>query len=204
MTIKTYPVGAVASLLDSVHVSPATRAALRARGEARDLTARPRFFTAGEMATLRAACARLLPTDDLLDPATAIDERLAAGTGDGWRYDEMPPDGQAYRTGLAGLDESARLRHGDNFVGVGGEFQDRLLADVQAGQAPGETWNALNARRFFEDLLAEVSQAVMAHPVTQDAIGYAGMADQPRWERIGLDELDEREPRAIDANDARG
>jgi hypothetical protein len=36
-----------------------------------------------------------------------IDARLAAGETDGWRYEDMPEDGQAWRDTLAYLDEDA-------------------------------------------------------------------------------------------------
>ena len=48
-----------------------------------------------------------------------IDRRLAIGETDGWHYDDMPEDGQAWRDTLALLDEDAhsatatRLRRAD-------------------------------------------------------------------------------------------
>ena len=203
MAIRTYPPGTVSALFKSDHVSPTTATAVRARQAAVDPSAPPRFFTVTEVATLRAVCRRLIPAGDLaspIDPAGIIDARLAAGQSDGWRYDVLPTDGTAYRRALAGLDETATLRHGQGFAPLDPNAQDAILADLQTGQITGERWQALPAARFFEDLLADVCAAFMAHPAAQDAIGYAGMADLPRWEQIGLDELDEREPRAIESD----
>ncbi len=74
--------------------------------------------------------------------------------------------------------------------------QDAVLGSVQNEEAAGATWNLLPSRRFFEELLAEVTEIYYAHPLAQEEIGYAGMADAPGWTRIGLDEREEREPQA--------
>ncbi len=119
MQVKNYPLGTVLALLETDMVTPQTRAALIERLE-KETTATPRFFDDHAFDTLRAACARLLPQPErsplqTIDLAGVIDERLAKGEGDGWRYDVMPPDGEAFRSGLRGLDESARDICGRSF-----------------------------------------------------------------------------------------
>lgn len=155
----------------------------------------PTFFMADQFALLAAVCNRLVPQEaaDYIDMAGAIDKRLAEGGSDGWRYDELPPDGEAYRLGLHGIDETARTLFNDSFQNLSGEQQDHVLADIQAMRAPGETWQTLPADRFFEELLAEASGAYYSHPLAQVEINYVGMADAPGWQRIGLDEREERE-----------
>lgn len=69
-----------------------------------------------------------------------------------------------------------------------------MLLAVQRGEAAGETWRSLPPGRFFEELLAEATEVYVAHPLAQEAIGYADMADAPGWTRIGLDERETREP----------
>ena len=61
------------------------------------------------------------------------------------------------------------------------------------GDAPGATWQTLPAKRFFEELLAEAAENYYSHPLAQEEIGYVGMADLPAWERLGLNQLDDRE-----------
>ena len=39
-----------------------------------------------------------------------IDQRLAVGETDGWHYDDLPEDAQAWRDTLAALDADARSR----------------------------------------------------------------------------------------------
>lgn len=202
MQPRTYPPGIVRALLPTEHVTPATREVLRSRLEpGGGSPPPPRFFDAREVATLRAACDRLLPQTDRprpVDLAVAIDERLADGKGDGWRYADLPPDGDAYRRGLRGLDEGALARFGSAFASLDGSHQDEILEAVQRGEASGETWETLPSRRFFEELLAELCECYYSDPLSQEEIGYVGMADVPGWQAIGLDQLDPREPPALD------
>ena len=69
-----------------------------------------RFFTPAEEATATALCDRLLGQDG--EPKIAvvpqIDARLAEQQTDGWRYADMPEDGQAWRTSLRFLDEDSQ------------------------------------------------------------------------------------------------
>jgi len=195
-----YPAGTVGALLKSDHVLPPTREALRERLERLAVVA-PRFFDGAGFATLRAVCARLIPQPERerpIDIASGIDTRLADGGGDGWRYDALPSDGEAYRLGLRGLDELAGDRHGAAFAALGGAEQDGVLSAVQSGQAWSGVWGTMPPDRFFEELLAEATEIYYAHPLAQEKIGYVGMADLPGWTRIGLDELEEREPRLVD------
>ena len=71
------------------------------------------FFTPAEVAVAAPLLDLLLAQDgDPKVPVLAlIDARLAAGETDGWHYDDMPEDGQAWRDTLAALDDDARDRH---------------------------------------------------------------------------------------------
>lgn len=189
-----YPAGHARALLDTDAVTAPTRDALRAR--LAPPPAGARYLTHSEFATLAAACARLLPRPGV-EIAPEIDARLAAGICDGWRYDALPSDGEAYRRGMAGLDQTARATFGAPFAQLAPAGQDTVLLAVQGGTAPGEAWQAMPAERFFEELLAEAAEVFFAHPLAQEAIGYAGMADAPGWTRIGLDEREDREPAAL-------
>lgn len=192
-----YPAGTVRALLEGPHVSAATRAVLEARLAARTTPA-PRFFDIATFATLSAVCERLVPESiGRVSVAAMIDTRLADGMTDGWRYDAMPPDGDAYRLGLLGVDEHAHQRFGAAFVSLGDAPQDAVLREIQRTDVRGGVWDRVPAARFFEELLAEAVECFFSHPLAQEAIGYAGMADVPSWTSIGLDRLDAREPRAV-------
>jgi hypothetical protein len=199
MATPLYPAGTVLALLETASVTASTRRALQAR-LAQPVTNAPRFFDGPSFATLTAICDRLIPPIEglgQLDIAGAIDRSLAEGTGDGWRYDAMPTDGLAYRQGLQGMDQSACALCGAPFGQLEAAQQDSVLRAVQEGHAPGSVWETLPANRFFEELLAAVVQACYSHPLTQESIGYAGMADAHGWQAIGLDELEAREPKPV-------
>src|SRR3712207_6468313 len=104
------------------------------------------FFSPAEFAVLDAVCDRLLPQDDRapqqrIPIAPFIDHRLATGAGDGYRYAEMPWDEEAYRRGLAGIDETSHVLFGaTGFVELTGRQQDAVLAAIEAGDPPGAVW----------------------------------------------------------------
>ena len=201
VTPSRYPSGTTRALLDTDLVTAPTREALAMRlaPGGNDVT---RFFDLVAYATLRAACARLIPQPKRSHPvdlAIGIDQRLAEGKSDGWRYDDMPPDGEAYRLGLRGLDESARAMFDANFVDLDSASQDAVLGAVQRGEARGESWSVVPAAHFFEELLAECVEGYYSVPAAQDEIGYAGFADAHGWQAVGVDQLQTHEPRSLPA-----
>ncbi len=180
-------------LLASEQVSPPTRAVLRARMAATEVTAAStddpsvtHHFSADDFATLTFVCARLLPSDPPVHAraiAAAIDARLASGRGDGWRYDAMPPDGDAYRFGLQALRAAAIAEGAGGFGSLPTARQDALLSGASHGAAE---WPAVDGRRWFEEILAEVSEMHVAHPVAQLQMGCAAFADVPvAWNALG-------------------
>lgn len=196
MPAPVYPDGTVRALLGTAHVSAATRAALEARLNApADYV--PQFLAPATYALLEAVAARLLPQPDRpaqpIPLAPAVDERLATGRADGWRYDALPPDREAYRLGLGGIQEIAQELFQTDFMALAADQQDAVLQALAGGQPPGPAWATLDASRFFEELLAELTEIYYAHPLAQEEIGYAGMADLPAWTKIGLNEREDRE-----------
>ena len=76
------------------------------------------FFTAEEEPAARALLDRLLAQDE--DPRVpvfeVIDARLAEGRGDGFRYEDLPDDPEAWRQSIAALNETARSDFGQPFA----------------------------------------------------------------------------------------
>jgi gluconate 2-dehydrogenase gamma chain len=198
MPIPHYPPNTVRALLDSDHVADVTRQVLTERLAAP--SRQPVFFTASEYSLLETVCNRLIPQDDgtqIIEIWGGIDDRLAENKSNGWRYDTMPTDPDAYRRGLAGIDESARTLFQQPFQQLTTDQQDQILGLVQTGDAPGAIWQSMPSERFFEEMLAEAVENYYSHPLVQETIGYVGMADQPAWNRLGLNNLEDREPRPI-------
>lgn len=186
----------IRSLLQTDLVTEPTRQVLTERLNAP--VREPTFFSVEEFILLQAICHRLTPQDgrpepERVDVAGCIDQRLTENKSNGWRYDEMPPDPEAYRMGLCGIDESARLLFDKPFLGLSGEQQDALLKAVQTMEVSGKTWQTLPADRFFEELLAEAVEIYYSHPLAQEEINYVGFTDAPGWQRVGLNNLEERE-----------
>ena len=183
-------------LLPGPHVSEPTRAALTQRLAETGQPYAPQFLAPETFALLEAVAARLLPQPDRPQPiplAPAVDKRLAEGGADGWRYDALPPDREAFRLGLGGIEQIAQALHGADFEQLAPAQQDAVLHALASGHPPGNTWQELPAGRFFEELLAELTQIYYAHPWAQDEIGYVGYADLPAWTKIGLNEKEPRE-----------
>lgn len=180
---NAFPPGGVRALLRTDHVTEPTRQALQARLDR--AYGAPCFFSAHEAETMRAMCDRLVP-QRAVDIVGALDERLADGTRDGWRYDALPPDDEAYRRGLAGIDETSWALFGAPFVALAGDRSDEVLRAVQLGIAQGPAWETLPAARWFEEVLGEVTEIYFAHPLAQESIDYLGMADGRGWEAVGL------------------
>jgi hypothetical protein len=140
-----------------------------------------RFLTGVEAALLEAVAERLLPQPDRRAPekvqiAPWIDEKLDNDWRDGYRYEDLPPQRDAWRLGLAGIDESARLLYGGRgFAELGPGEQDEVLSRVARGDPPGGTWSRLSAIRFFRDVLCiTVAKTYYAHPRAWSEIGYSG------------------------------
>ena len=109
----------------------------------------PRFFSAEEWSTLQAICARILPQSTDRPPvplAAYVDERLFKDWRDGYRHARMPPQGEAWRRGLAALDAGAEVQRGRRFHQL--EGPDKLPSQDDADgrpQASGLGRHALQA-----------------------------------------------------------
>lgn len=139
-----------------------------------------RFLTPDEERILDAVVERLVPQGHRTAATRVpivpwVDEKLHHDRRDGYRYEALPPLREAWRLGLAGLDESARLLHGSGFADLDAAMQDDTLAQVQSGTCPGEVWRRLPAAQFFRDVLClTVVKIYYAHPTAWSEIGYSG------------------------------
>ena len=140
-----------------------------------------RFFTAAEARTLAAVAERIIPQPDRRETEKIpivpwIDEKLYEDERDGYRYEELPPQREAWRNGLVGINETAQaLFWGKTFVDLDPLSQDMVLAHVARGDAPGATWKRMPAARFFKSVLSiTIVKIYYAHPAAWNEIGYNG------------------------------
>ena len=93
-----------------------------------------RFFTPSQEAIATALCDRLLDQDagpSAIPVVAMIDARLAGQETDGWRYADLPEDGQAWRDTLRYLDDDARAKTGDGFARCPAADQRAIIQAVQ-------------------------------------------------------------------------
>ena len=79
-----------------------------------------RFFSEEEAALLGAVIDRVMPQDDRAEGRTIpilpiLDERLYKNSLNGFRYEDMPPDQEAYRLAAKAIEEMAQERFGESF-----------------------------------------------------------------------------------------
>ena len=139
-----------------------------------------RFFTAEEAALLASVAERIVPQPDRapgqrIPIVPFIDERLHEDRRTGYRYEGIPPQREAWRTGLAGIESTAQQLHGRAFTVLGSEEQDVVLRRIEQGDPPGEPWTRLDAKRFFTSVLCHtVVGTYYAHPLAWNETGYNG------------------------------
>jgi Gluconate 2-dehydrogenase subunit 3 len=152
-----------------------------------------KFFTEPEE-----SCARVLlnlltgqedPDDELAVPVLEmVDSRLAAGETDGWRYADMPEDGQAWRDTLAYLDGDAYLRCGTSFADAREADQMALVQAVQ--DLKSADWHGLPAIHVWSLWTRYACTAFYAHPFAWAEIGFPGPAYPRGYKNAGVGKLE--------------
>ncbi len=186
-----YPDNTVTALLQTDAVTPVTKAVLNER--MKWVLEAPLFFDLYYFNLLTMLCDCLLAQDKghrIYNPAIAIDQRLALGKCDGWRYDKMPPDNIAYQKGLEYTDATAKHLIHKKFDQLNSTEKVQLLIKIQSGDVDKTIWHDVSPVLFFEELLAETTSLFYSHPLALQQIGFVGMADAAGWKNIGLNDND--------------
>ena len=192
-----YPKGDILRLIGSDRMTEATKAALRARLATVSAGPATPVLNASQLVALSAIAARLIPQTQrtsAIDLVDAFHRRLADDTGLGWRYADLPPTTQLHQRGLSATDASAVAIFGKAFVALPPARQDELLQVIQGGRTDEAAWQGVNPALWFTELLATLVDIFYSHPLAQDEIGYAGMADAQGWSEVGLDAREAHEP----------
>lgn len=136
------------------------------------------FFTPEEVGVAAPMLDLLLAQD--CDPRVPvlplIDARLARGETDGWHYDDMPEDGQAWRDTLAALDADARDATGQNYAHLPRSDQARLLQRVQDVADAGNQWHDWSAGHVWSLWTRYACTAFYSHPWAWNEMGFSGPA----------------------------
>jgi hypothetical protein len=146
-----------------------------------------RFFTPAEEATATALCDRLLGQDGepRVEIVPQIDARLAEQETDGWRYTDMPEDGQAWRESLRFLDEDSQAACARGFAQASAEDQRAVIQAVQDLEA--KDWHGLNAAHVWSLWTRYACTAFYAHPSAWNEIGFPGPAYPRGYKHPGVD-----------------
>jgi hypothetical protein len=147
------------------------------------------FFTDTEQACAAALLDQLTGQRDepLRVPVLEmVDARLAVGETDGWRYADMPEDGQAWRDTLGYLDKDAHARCGTSFADAPERDQKAVIQAVQHG---GE-WHGLAAARVWSLWTRYACTALYSHPHAWSEMGFPGPAYPRGYKNAGVGRLE--------------
>jgi hypothetical protein len=168
-----------------------------------------RFFPEYEAAVLGAVIDRLMPQDDrsearMIPILPIIDERLFKNSLNGFRYQDMPPDREAYKLGLNAIDEMARSRFEQSFAVLIVHRQELILKSLHNGKPDpeNEAWKRMPVHRFWSLLMEDCVTAYYSHPWAWDEIGFGGPAYPRGYMRLenGLPEPWEKDEHRYEWN----
>ncbi len=146
-----------------------------------------RFFRPEEEPALRAFCDVTTAQDSepRVPVAEMVDAKFADGKLDGYRYDDMPQDGQTWRLVLRGLDETAREDGADGFAALAIGDQERIVEALARGELSGGAWGELNVTRAWSVCMRAVLSEFYSHPWAWNEIGFGGPAYPRGFMRLG-------------------
>jgi Gluconate 2-dehydrogenase subunit 3 len=173
-----------AALGQAGHWDAATRAVVLARLEPPGPT---RFFSRSEQATATALVAQLVDVEPGLAASlvSGIDARLADDQTDGWHYDDMPTDEEAWRRSLAALDAEAVDPGSGGFAGLEAGRARAVLEDIAGSDAAA--WHGLPRKRVWDLWMRYAATAYYAHPAAWDEMGWPGPAYPRGYKNAGID-----------------
>jgi hypothetical protein len=145
------------------------------------------FFTAAEAATLTVLCDDLLAQDSepRIPVLAFVDAKHAAGQTEGYRYADMPPDGETWRLVARGLDEAAGGGDG-GYAETEPDRRERILDAFSSGDLEGGAWEQLDVSRAWSVVTRDALTAFYAHPWAWNEIGFGGPAYPRGYARLGI------------------
>ena len=145
-----------------------------------------RFFTPAQEAIARPMLNLLL--DQREEPRVPvfemIDQRLAELTTDGWRYEDMPHDPDAWVASLEGLDKDAQVRRGRGFAVCDELEQTKVMQAVT--DLGSDEWHGMPASRVWSLWTRYACSAFYSHPWVWNEIGFPGPAYPRGYKNPGI------------------
>jgi hypothetical protein len=151
---------------------------------------------------MQAVIDRILPQEDRTE-ATRIpilpflDKRLHTNRIEGYRYEDMPSDQEAYRLAIRAFEAMSQELHGKPFHTLLTIEQETILQSIHDAkpQAARTLWQQVNIKRFWTMLVSDCCTVYYAHPYAWDEIGFGGPAYPRGYMRL---EEGEAEPWEVD------
>lgn len=156
-----------------------------------------RFFNVDEEAICRSLLEQLLAlyTEPLVSVFEHIDARLAENQTDGWHYDNMPEDREAWRRSIAALDEESRAQYQRGFAEISVAQQRELLEQIRTS----DNLRDMPAPRVWSLWMRYACTAFYAHPLAWNEIGFGGPAYPRGYKNLGLNRREPWEVQEVDA-----
>ncbi|HEX4770245.1 MAG TPA: gluconate 2-dehydrogenase subunit 3 family protein [Bryobacteraceae bacterium] len=150
-----------------------------------------RFFSPEELPVIGAVVERIIPQDDRTPERKIpvlhyIDQRLHEDKIDGYRYEDMPSDQDAYRLAIRIIDTTAQEIHGQPFFELDRLKQDFLVKSIHDGKklAAFDLWDKLSIHHFWAMLVSDCVKAYYSHPWAWDEVGFGGPAYPRAYMRL--------------------
>jgi hypothetical protein len=124
-----------------------------------------------------------------------IDEKLAKGDRDGYRYADLPDDDELWRTVARGLAD-------ESFDTLSLEAQQELVERLSKGKLEGPPWSELNLGHTWEIVHRDILTAFYSHPWAWNEIGFGGPAYPRGYSRFGSPHLPESERESWEGREA--
>ncbi|WP_158748818.1 gluconate 2-dehydrogenase subunit 3 family protein [Acidobacterium sp. S8] len=168
-----------------------------------------RFFSQEQAALLAAVVDRVMPQDDRTEGRTIpilsiLDERLHKNSLNGFRYEDMPPDQEAYKLAIQAIEEMAQERFRESFPDLSVHRQELILKSLHDGKPEPENsiWQRMPVHRFWAMLMEDCITAYYSHPWAWDEIGFGGPAYPRGYMRLenGLPEPWEKDEQRSEWN----
>lgn len=195
ITPGRYPGYDVLSKRDTLSWNDKTREVIDARLSVPRV---PVFLSIEAWQTLEALCDRVMPQPPgraRVPLAAYVDRQLSAGKTKGYRFAHMPQPAEAWRRGLAALDEVARREQGRPFALLTQSDQDALLEQMADGSLQASSLGTMPSQTFWTShVVHDVIGAYYAHPEAWSEMGWGGPASPRGYVRLGLDRRDAWEP----------
>jgi hypothetical protein len=151
---------------------------------------------------IEAGVDRVLPQDDRTDATRTpilpfLDEHLHLDRIEGYRYEDMPSDQEAYRLATHAIDTMSHELYDKTFHVLLTLLQEAILQSLHDAkpQAAQQLWQQMNIKRFWAMLVSDCCTVYYAHPYAWDEVGFGGPAYPRSYMRL---EGGEAEPWEVD------